>query len=132
MKAFNYFFDFYPAQDNFFLLITAGFFLLAFISSIIVKKQIKKHNRKDPVNKLFKKFPGKLQYITIVGLIMLSFRYLGIPYITPRSLFILIALFVIYISVKEFFKYQKTLPQEIEKTVKQTEKNKYLPGKKRK
>lgn len=104
------------------ILVLAGIAL-----SIYRKKYIK-----DPIaKKLIKKYPGHLKIYGILVLILLLLRKTGIPYLSMRVWWIVLAAFFLY----SLFKFLFTFKREYKKRFRQAEKRglvkKYLPKKKR-
>jgi hypothetical protein len=131
MQILTYLFSFYPgAEFNWFYHLLV-FFVLTFIVSIIISFQIKR-SKHSAFKKTFKKFPGHLQVLSIIGILLILMRLGGIGFFSMRALLFVLLAVLLGIIVNGIRKYFIILPKAAVQTVVKKEHNKYLPTAKKK
>ncbi len=125
----SYLFDPYPTTVFNYYWPLIIFFILIFLSGFILAVYIRKNKIS---RKLFKKYPRRLKIIGIIGLLLLGCRYQGLPYLSIRFWLILINLWLIISLSQIIYLYFSSYPQEVSTIIQDTDKNKYLPKKKKK
>jgi len=127
----KYFFTFRPDPDFQFTKLMLAVGLILLIAGILLGIYRKKHLKNEIVRKLIKKYPGQLRTYGILALILLLVRETGIPFLSMRIWWVILAAFFLYSLLKFLF----TFKGEYKKRMRQAEKhglaNKYLPKKKR-
>ena len=105
---------------------------IIFALSILLRLLIKKYKEDKILRKLFKNLPGKIQNIAVALGLHAICRYLGIPFGSMRIVAYIIFGTLLYVLINAIIIYKKEYPEIKMRKIQQTEKNKYLPGKKRK
>ena len=105
--------------------------LLLIIAAIALSIYRKKHLKNDVLRKMLRPYPGLLQTYGILILFLLLVRETGIPYLSMRLWWVVLALFFLY----SLFKFILTFKSEYNKRSHRSERNanvnKYLPKRKK-
>lgn len=90
----------------------------------------RKRYLKDPITKkIIRKYPGTLKIYGVLTLILLLIREAGIPYLSMRFLWLILAGFFIYSVLKALFTYKSEYKKRLTRAEKQGLIKKYLPKK---
>ena len=110
------------------LLFYGIFFLIILLGAILLKRKYHQKSQEFPPYNFFsQKFYSYFLTCTIIGFVLLFFRWQGIPYISSRIL-LGVDLLIIIITLILFIYYQfKSLPNQISKYQEQQEYQKYIP-----
>ena len=110
--------------------IVIAFFVGSFIVSFLRSK-----TSSNSLKKALRSVPGSMRWIAIIALVMTWSRLEGIPYLSMRLLWIVLALFVVYRIYTVVIEYKQTEVKRQKfagKVNKTDELKKYLPKKKKK
>lgn len=98
----------------------------------IVLEVYRRRGMKDKVSrKLLRAYPQKLIRYGVVALFLLAFREAGLPYLSMRIWWFVLAGFMIYSTLKLIFTYKKQYRIRTEKLKVTGKEDKYLPKKKK-
>ncbi len=126
----GYLFLAYPSPDVTlmpYLLIFFGILLiLAIVSSVALKK-----NRKKPVKALWRHLATWLWWSSIIGFLLLFFRYEGVYFLSMRFILLAWILAIIIWGSWILVYYKKGYQKFLAEYAKQKDKEKYIPRKSR-
>jgi len=127
----KYFFTPRPDPNFQFTKLILAIGLILLIAGIVLAVYRKKYLKNQIIKKMIRKYPGHLKTYGLLVLILLLVRETGIPFLSMRIWWFVLAAFFLY----SFFKFLFTFKKEYKKRLRQAEKqglaNKYLPKKKR-
>lgn len=127
----NYLFEIYPGPFKS-IMVFLIFFIVLIAGSFFLERWIKKNTHRDSLRSTLPRFPQKLRTLGIIGLVLLAFRYEAIPYFSIRFFFLVYLLIVLWVIGSAIYRYNKILPNVIQKKHVEKKKKHYLPKKKRK
>lgn len=127
----KYFFDPFPpeAPETRLALIIITILILAL--SIGIRLYLKKKKEDKIMRKLFKNIPGRIQNIAVALGLYIGFRYAGVPFVSMRIIQYIIFAIFLYFLIQAAIIYKKEYPLAQSRKLEQAQKNKYLPGKKK-
>ena len=109
------------------LIVGLGLIVIGLVLGYYRKKKMQ-----DPVTKkVIRKHPGTLRTYGILVLILLLVREAGIPFLSMRFLWLILAGFFIFSILKALFTFRKEYRKRYSRAKKQGLVNKYLPKKKK-
>ena len=128
----SYYFTPKPVSDFQFTKFTLGICLALLILGIVFEVYRKRGMTDKVARKILKPYPQKLIRYGVVALFLLAFREAGIPYLSMRVWWFVLAAFMIYSALKLAFTYKKQyrIRTETQKTIVKKD-DKYLPKKKK-
>jgi uncharacterized membrane protein SirB2 len=130
--AIKYLFNPLPTGDNSYYIPLAVLTLIFLAISFLIRFQIKKNKENKTFRRMFRAFPSKLETIAGITIIYMLCLYYRLAFLSTRILIIGTLLIGCYIVYKLARSYIKEYPVEKKRHAEQLEKNKYIPGKKRK
>jgi hypothetical protein len=127
----GYFFT--PRIDpNFqFTKLTLAVGLILFIAGVALSVYRKKYLKDEVTKKLIKKYPGLLRTYGLLTLVLLFARETGIPFVSMRILWVILAVFFLYSALKFAFTFKKEYQKRLTQAEKRGINKKYLPKRKR-
>lgn len=131
MQILIYLFGFYPGAKFAWFYPLLIIFLVLFVGSIIFNIYLGKQ-KSSAFERTFRRFPGHLQVLSILGIVLILARIAGVGFFSMRAfLFILLLTLgvIIAINIQKFFILLPKNKTEITEDVKLS---KYLPKKKKK
>jgi hypothetical protein len=105
--------------------------LILLIAGILLGIYRKRYLKNEILRKLIKKYPGQLRTYGIFALILLLVRETGIPFLSMRIWWVILAAFFIYSLLKFLFAFRGEYKKRLRQAERQGLVNKYLPKKKR-
>ena len=126
MKTLTYLFGFYPGSEFRWFYVLLIFFVMSLVAGIAIDIYSKKSTR-GIITKTFKKLPGHLQVLSIIGIILLLMRIGGVGFFSMRLfLFVLLTAMglVILNAIRNYF---IILPKAAVEDATKKEQDKYLP-----
>ena len=127
----KYYFTPLPDPNFQYTKLTLAIGLVLIITGFILGFYRKKYLKDVIIKKLIKKYPGMLRTYGVLVLILLLVREAGIPYLSIRFLWIVLAGFFLFSALKFLFTYKKEYKKRFRQAQKRGTTNKYLPKKKR-
>jgi amino acid transporter len=100
--------------------------------AIFLKIYIKKNKEDKAFRRIFKRFPTRLTYLSVILAAYLFFRYYAVPFLSMRFLLYVILASIIYLFYLLINSYLNKYPLEKKNHEELIAKNKYLPGKHKK
>ncbi len=128
----NYVFDPLPPSTFFYLIPLIVFSVLFLAFSVFLRLRIKRAKDDKPFRRLFRAWPGRIETVTGILATYLLSRYFHIAFLSTRFLLFLILITSGYIIYRLLRAYLIEYPLEKKRHSLQMEKNKYMPGKKKK
>ena len=127
----SYYFTPRPVSDFHFTKITLGICLALLILGIVFEVY-RRRGMKDKVSrKILRPYPQKLIRYGLTALFLLAFREAGLPYLSMRIWWFVLAGFMIYSALKLIFTYKKQYRIRVVKLKVTGKEDKYLPKKKK-
>jgi len=127
----KYYFVALPDPNFQFTKLSLAVGLILIVAGFVLAIYRKKYLKDIIAKKLVRKYPGLLKTYGLLVLILLLVRETGIPYLSMRIWWFIVAAFFLYSLIKFLY----TFKREYSKRVKQASKNqtvkKYLPKKKK-
>jgi cell division protein FtsW (lipid II flippase) len=111
------------------LIFAVGLILLAV--GILLSFYRKKYVKNPIIKKMIRKYPGQLKTYGLLTLILLLVRETGIPFLSMRIWWFVLAAFFLYSLLKFVFTFKKDYKKRLHQAEKRGLVNKYLPKKKR-
>jgi hypothetical protein len=127
----KYFFTPRPDPNFQFTKLVFAVGLILLIAGILLGIYRKRYLKNEILRKLIKKYPGQLRTYGIFALILLLARETGIPFLSMRIWWVILAAFFIYSLLKFLFTFRGEYKKRLRQAEKQGLTNKYLPKKKR-
>ncbi len=130
LLSFKYYFVASPNADFQYTKLTLAIGLILIVLGFALAFYRKRH-LKDPITKkIIRKYPGTLKTYGVLVLILLLVREAGIPFLSMRFLWLVLAGFFIYSVMKILFTYNREYKKRYTRAKKQGLINKYLPKRK--
>ena len=123
----KYFFTPRPDPDFQFTKLMLAIGLILLIAGIILAIYRKKYVKNQIIKKMIRKYPGQLKTYGLIVLILLLVRETGIPFLSMRVWWVVIAAFFLYSLLKFMFTFKKEYKKRLRQAEKQGLANKYLP-----
>lgn len=126
----NYYFSRLPDPNFQFTKLTLAMGLLLVAGGFALGIYRKKYLKDTVAKKILKKYPGRLELYGLLVIFLLGVRELGIPYLSMRVWWLVLALFFLYTFGGLALNYKKEYGKREERVKKNVGTLKYLPKKK--
>ncbi len=127
----SYYFERYPNPDFQYTKIVLAIGIILFLAGVGLSIYRKKYLKDAISKKILRKYPWKLEVFGALVLFFLFVREQGIPYLSMRIWWAILALFFLYTFIKLAITYKKDYKKRAGRLQRNSDFNKYLPKKKK-
>lgn len=120
----SYIFETTPDAEGLYKYLSIVFALFVIIAFILI---IRAKNKEKIFKNLDAKFINLLLFTGLIGIVLVFFRWQGIPYLGSRVMLLVLAFIsLLWIGIIGWYKF-RVLPKKIEENIKRKNFEKYLP-----
>lgn len=127
----SYYFSPLPSANYQHSKLTLAVGLLLVVAGFLIAYTRKKRAGNAVLKKMLRPYPTMLKTYGVLVLILLLVRETGIPYLSMRFLWVVIALFFLYHLLKFAFTFKKSYQNRLHQARRREKMNRYLPKKKK-
>lgn len=127
----QYFFTSRPDPNFQYTKLVFAIGLILLICGVLLSLYRKKYLKNQIVKKMIRKYPGQLKTYGLLILILLLVRETGIPFLSMRIWWLVLAAFFLYSLLKFLFTFRGEYKKRLSQAEKRGLAKKYLPKRKR-